>query len=522
MALTARPSTRLALRALTAADATCNRLYGWRFNPLYQSGTIALVLLLILLGTGLWLIFFYRVGEPYASVARITADPWIGNWMRGAHRYASDAAVLATLVHAFRMFAQGRSWGPRTLAWVTGVVLLALLFVCGWTGYVMVWDTFGEALAREGARMLDTLPVLSEPTSRAFAGERPIPSVFFFIMLFAHVGLPLGMLLGLWLHVSRLARPALLPPRPVVWTLVVATVALAIVRPIGMAPDVSPFRVPEMVNADLFFAFWLPLSRSMNGAAALTGAAVTLLALLAVPVLSRRRGIAAPAPSMVDESLCTGCRQCSIDCPFEAIVMLPRTDGRADEVARVMPDRCVSCGICAGSCAPMGVGPPGRTGRDQLSRARAFLDRPERQSGEIVAVCCERGCARYGRSLEADGAAVYSVDCAGNLHTSVIEMLVRRGEGGVLVLACPPRDCWNREGPRWLTERVYHDREAELQARVDRRRVSVAYANASEPRAARQALREFAAQVAALGGAVAESAVTIETVCEPVPAEEER
>ena len=40
----------------------------------------------------------------------------------------------------------------------------------------------------------------------------------------------------------------------------------------------------------------------------------------------------------------------------------------ADLVARVDPQLCVSCGICAGSCAPMGVGPRGRIwiARDQL------------------------------------------------------------------------------------------------------------------------------------------------------------
>ncbi len=155
MAARSRPIERLTLRALTAADAVGNRVYGWRYNPLYQSGTIVTALLLVLLVTGLWLIFFYRVGAPYASVARITSAPWLGNWVRGVHRYASDAAVIAIAVHAIRMFAQGRSWGPRTLAWTSGVVLLLLTFVSGWTGYVMVWDTFGEVLAREGARLFD-------------------------------------------------------------------------------------------------------------------------------------------------------------------------------------------------------------------------------------------------------------------------------------------------------------------------------------------------------------------------------
>ncbi|MFI5311626.1 MAG: hydrogenase iron-sulfur subunit [Gemmatimonadales bacterium] len=515
MAAASRPLERLAVRALTTADAACNRLYGWRANPLYQSGTIVFALLLVLLVTGLWLIFFYRVGAPYASVARLSANPWIGNWVRGLHRYGSDAAVVATLAHAVRMYAQGRSWGPRALAWMTGVLLLLVVFVCGWSGYVMVWDTFGELLAREGARMLDTLPVLSEPTARAFSGERPIPSVFFFLNLFAHVGLPLALFLGLWLHVSRLARPAILPPRPLLWGTVIALLALAVVRPVAMAPEASPFLVPASVPADWFFAFWLPFSRALPAGAALTGATLTSLMLLLVPYVARRRGNESAPPSRVDENICTGCRQCSLDCPYEAISMLPRTDGRATEVGHVNEDLCVSCGICAGSCAPMGVGPAGRTGRDQLPSVRAFVTRPEHKAGEIVAVCCDRGAARFSRSLATDGAAVYPVNCAGNLHTSAVELLLRGGAGGVLILACPPRDCWNREGPRWLIERLYHDREAELQPRVDRRRVRVAYANASEPRVARAALREFTAHVATLGATSAAESLDVEAVCEP-------
>ena len=142
--------------------------------------------------TGVWLTLFYRVGSPWTSVSGLTANVWYGNWVRGLHRYASDAAVVATILHAWRMFAERRSWGPRTLAWVSGVLLVAMVMICGWTGYVMVWDTFGEALAREFARMLDTLPFLSEPISRAFTGEQPMASSFFFVVLFAHIGIPLG------------------------------------------------------------------------------------------------------------------------------------------------------------------------------------------------------------------------------------------------------------------------------------------------------------------------------------------
>ena len=95
--------------------------------------------------------------------------------------------------------------------------------------------------------------------------------------------------------------------------------------------------------------------------------------LVAIPFLTRPRAHRRPAPSVVSSRLCTSCEQCYVDCPYDAIRMVERSDGRDGLVARVNPGSCVSCGICAGSCAPMGVGPPGRTGRDQLARVREFV-----------------------------------------------------------------------------------------------------------------------------------------------------
>jgi len=484
---------RLVLRLLAAADAAANRLYGARWNPLYQSGTIVVALYLTIVATGLWLLLLYRIAAPWESVAALTANVWLGNWVRGLHRYASDAAVVATVVHALRMFAQGRSWGARTLAWVSGGLLFVLLFICGWTGYVMVWDTFGERLAREGARMLDVIPVLSEPASRAFTGERAVPAVFFFVNLFAHIGIPLGMGVVFWLHIKRLERAVLLPPREVMWGTLACLIGVAIVRPLVMAPPADAFVLPRDIPSDLFFAFWIPIVRRLDPGAAVAAMAAMAIALLVLPTLTARRGAARPAPSSVDQEVCTGCLQCSLDCPYGAIEMIKRTDDRPTLVASVDPSLCVSCGICAGSCAPMGVGPPGRGGRDQIAQVQAFLAQRGVRAGQVVAVCCDHGAAAYRSAVADEGAALYTVDCVGNLHTSVIELLLRRGAGGVIVLACQPRDCRSREGPRWLVERVHHGREAELQARVDRRRVHLVSVAAGERRLAVSALRAFAA-----------------------------
>jgi coenzyme F420-reducing hydrogenase delta subunit len=162
----------------------------------------------------------------------------------------------------------------------------------------------------------------------------------------------------------------------------------------------------------------------------------------------------------------------------------------------------------------MGVGPPGRTGRDQMSAVREFLAAPERRPGEAIVVCCQQGAGRLAATVIAAGGVPYPVDCAGNLHTSVIERLVRGGAGGVLVLACPSRDCWHREGARWLVERVDHGREAELQPRVDRARVALSHASASERSRVTHLVRGFAQRIATLGDAAIEDPTETEAACE--------
>jgi coenzyme F420-reducing hydrogenase delta subunit/ferredoxin len=505
-------------RTLAWADAGLNRLYGWRYNPLYHSGALVLALFVVLLVTGIYLLFFYHISAPYESIVALDRDVWLGRWSRGVHRYASDAAVVAAVFHALRMLVHGRTWGPRTLAWISGLVLFAFVLLCGWTGFVMVWDVQGQVLAQAGARLFDLLPIFGEPISRAFTGERAIPGAFFFLNLFAHVALPIGLFILVWVHVSRLARPGLFPPRQLTWTVVGALSALAVVWPVATTPPADLFALPGAAPFDWFYAFWLPLAHAVSPLV-FWGIGLAVAALgLAIPWLTRPRiGLRSP-PSRIDERLCTGCEQCYLDCPYEAIAMVERADasrsGKSAMVGRVDPTLCVSCGLCAGSCAPMGVGPAGRTGRAQLGVVRDFVVAHQPGGQDVVLIACEHGAGGITGASTYDGSLVYPVSCGGNLHTSVVEFLLRSGAGGVLIVSCPPRDCRHREGPKWLEARLFHQREAELRDRVDRRRVRLVHASAGEPEAVRAALAAFRAEVAMLGAAAAEPVVDLERLCE--------
>ena len=321
------PSTGPAGRLLARLDAAFDRVYSSRYNPLLQSGPIAVALLLVLIATGLYLLVFYRIGDPHGSVSRIVGQAWAGRPIRSLHRFASDAALVAIAVHALRMFVRRRTWGPRALAWVSGLLLVGLFLVIGWTGFVMVWDVQAQLLAEEGARLLDSLPFFSEPIARTFIGERSMPGAFFFLNYFLHIAVPLGIGLMLYLHVSRLSRPTMLPPKRLAWTLTGLLTALAVAWPAPLGPLADPARLVASAPLDWFYAFWLPVTRELPGWTVWGVGSALAVAALAAPVWTRPRRGVSPPPSFVNPAICVECVQCSIDCPYGAIEMVRRPEG---------------------------------------------------------------------------------------------------------------------------------------------------------------------------------------------------
>jgi coenzyme F420-reducing hydrogenase delta subunit/Pyruvate/2-oxoacid:ferredoxin oxidoreductase delta subunit len=499
-------------------DAFFNRVYTSEWNPLYKSGALAVTFLLLTLVTGVYLFLFYELSDPYGSVSRLDAT-WLGALMRSVHRYAADLAVVAVALHALKMLSTGRTWGPRALAWVTGTLLLGVVLLCGWTGLIMAWDVQGQLVAIEGARLLDLLPIFSESLSRSFTHPGSVGRSFFFMNLFLHVALPLGLAGLYWLHASRVARAPLFPPKAMHRYAMGAVVVLSVLIPVPLPPKADLLAVPIDIPLDVFYAFWLPFARSVSPPTHLLFWLVLGGVALSVPWWWRPSERTF-AKSIVDEHHCAGCTQCYIDCPYEAISMVTRSvpSELSVYVARVDPALCVACGICAGSCAPMGVGPVGRSGRDQLKAAEAFLRTRQPGTDDLILIGCGYG-PGADPGLEADtGCIAYPSGCTGSIHTSVIELMLRWGAAGVYLLTCPDRDCLFREGPKWLHERVFNDREAELKNRIDKRRVRIGNFSSSESAGVRRAIAEFRTDLAALAPVVPERDAAIEAECKTTDA----
>jgi len=485
---------RLLAAGLHPLARTLDKLYRSEFNPLYRSGTLAIGMLIVLLVTGLYLLLFYSVSTPYESITRIQSQAWLGRWIRAMHRYATDIAIVATVFHILQILIQGRSWGPRILAWVSGVLLLGALMFSTWTGYVMVWDQHGQWLAEAGARLGATAPFLHDTLIRTFSGAEPLTASFFFMNLFLHVAIPLVMVLGIWIHTAHLAKPRWLPHAATFMPLTIALLVVSVFLSAPLLQKADLFHLTGRIPVDLFSSFWLPLVEAAGGGVTLgVMAACSLLVLLVPWWWQGNRDV---GPAAVDSASCIGCSKCSRDCPFEAITMSPRSDGSRLLLSVVNSDRCVECGLCVASCDDRAISLPGQTYAAQIKEMEdliASISNLDETMPVLVYCRTNPGIERSVSRLRGQfpGLICYGVRCAGVLHADAMSHLLKYVPG-VLLVTCPGENCTNRWGYELAQARMSNRRKPGLESADERARIRVVALSGHEHRAMASALTEYA------------------------------
>lgn len=457
-----------------------------QYNPFAQTGALTVVTFLVSAVSGILLLFWYRpsVHLAYESVLAMEASI-IGSFLRNLHRYSSDACLFFAVVHALRLLFAGRFTRARWLAWVSGVVMVGVLWVCGWLGYMLVWDTPAQLVAVNTAAFLDVLPIFSEPISRAFLADELVPSLLFFVVFFAHMLLPLLIVAGIWIHVARMQRPKLITSRWMsVWT-VAALVLLSLVVPASAQAPADLTTDPSAMTIDAWYLAPLWLADRLQAGLLWAVAVGTTALLVGIPwILSRSETDDDTATATLRTEVCNGCTLCARDCPYDAIVMVPRKDDRRYELqAELDPSRCVGCGICAGSCNPGGIGLSWLPIRNMRKRFDNWIDEFIEQSaddeGPVLAfMCAESAAARFrvnsetGECPELPGFRVVGVPCSGWVQPLTVERALRRGAAGVMVVGCRESDPQYREGDEWTGRRMAGTRKPALRTEhVDTERV---------------------------------------------------
>ena len=112
-------------------------------NWYYTLGTATLFAFLNQAVTGVFLAMYYQpnsAGGAYESVRYITTNAFLGQFVRGMHKWGASVMIILIFLHMGRVFFFGAYKYPRELTWVIGVVLLILTLAMGFTGYLLPLD----------------------------------------------------------------------------------------------------------------------------------------------------------------------------------------------------------------------------------------------------------------------------------------------------------------------------------------------------------------------------------------------
>jgi NAD(P)H-flavin reductase/ferredoxin len=385
-------SLRAALQFLfLRLEAVGNRIFGERLNPLYYLGASSFWMFWVVAASGLYVYAFYETGvdTTYASMDSITHGQWYaGGVMRSVHRYASDAMVLTMLLHMLRHFAFDRYRGFRAFSWVSGAVALCLLYVSGINGFMLPWDRLAQYVVLSTTEWMDALPVFNGILTRNFISNEAITDRLFSLLSFMHIGIPLALLLALWVHTQRVPRASMVPPRPLAIGLAAMLVVLALARPVVSQGPADFSSMPGELQFDWYYLSIYPLSHAWNPISLWIACAIVAAVLVALPWLPPARTRGAAVMRMIAH-------------PGRQSAPVRRAETLLDAGLRagiILPYECRSggCGLCKATMIGGDV--------EMSGYQPSALSEDERRAGRVL-LCCARALSDVEFETEEHAAA---------------------------------------------------------------------------------------------------------------------
>lgn len=137
----------------------------------YYWGGISLFGFIIQVFTGVLLLIYYRPGpDAYESVRQITYDVHFGWLIRSTHNWAANIFLLSTFIHMFSVYFMKAYRQPREFGWWSGVLLLIIGLVFGFSGYLLPMDDLSYFATKIGLEIPNSIPVIGPTIANLFRG----------------------------------------------------------------------------------------------------------------------------------------------------------------------------------------------------------------------------------------------------------------------------------------------------------------------------------------------------------------
>jgi quinol-cytochrome oxidoreductase complex cytochrome b subunit len=175
-------------------------------NYLWNFGSLSGIVLIIMIASGLFLSMHYvpHVDMAFDSVERIMREVNYGWLIRYIHMNGASLFFIVVYLHILRGLYYGSYKPPRELLWIIGVVLLLLMIMTAFMGYVLPWGQMSFWGATVITNLFSAIPVVGESIVTwlwgGFSVDNPTLNRFYslhFLLPFVIVGVSILHLIAL-------------------------------------------------------------------------------------------------------------------------------------------------------------------------------------------------------------------------------------------------------------------------------------------------------------------------------------
>ncbi|NIP73378.1 MAG: cytochrome bc complex cytochrome b subunit [Gammaproteobacteria bacterium] len=143
------------------------------FNFWYYFGSLALLVLVLQIVTGIFLTMHYKPDAELAfgSVEFIMRDVKWGNLIRYMHSTGASAFFVVVYLHMFRGLLYGSFKQPRELIWIFGMVIYVALMAEAFMGYLLPWGQMSYWGAQVIISLFGAIPGIGEELATWIRGD---------------------------------------------------------------------------------------------------------------------------------------------------------------------------------------------------------------------------------------------------------------------------------------------------------------------------------------------------------------
>ena len=179
------------------------------FNFWYYFGSLALLVLVMQIVTGIFLAMHYKpdTERAFASVEYIMRDvPW-GWLLRYMHSTGASLFFVAIYLHMFRALLYGSYRAPRELVWLLGMVLFVALMAESFTGYLLPWGNMSYWGAQVIISLFGAIPLIGDGLAEWIRGDFVVSDATLNRFSSFHiVAIPLVIIGLVYVHIVALHR----------------------------------------------------------------------------------------------------------------------------------------------------------------------------------------------------------------------------------------------------------------------------------------------------------------------------